>query len=277
MKKTFALILALVMIFSLCACGSKQEETATAASEVLVMGTSADYAPYEFMYPDDDGNMQYGGIDVSVAQFVAEDMGKELQIENMSFDYLLTALSKGDYDFVIACMEPVGARLNAADFSDPYYAESDLAALILVRAEDADTLNTLEALSGKSVGAQSGTTKADMVAELEGVNPVIEANVNDLVKEIVYGKIDALMLDTAVAEEYANSNEDLAVSDASYELTATSEYAIAVQKGDPKGLLPGINAAIAKITEQGLVEQYIADADALSGVAVEVSVDAPEE
>lgn len=272
MKKTIVVLLLLALFVSLCACGSKSGSTAAK----LVCGTSADYAPYEFMYPDANGNMQYGGIDISVAEFVAKDMGKELQVENMSFDYLLTALSKGDYDMVIACMEPVGDRLNAADFSTPYYAESDFAALILCRAEDAESYTTLESLNGKSVGAQSGTTKADMVKEMEGVNPVVLANVNDLINELVYGKVDAVCLDTAVAEEYAASNEEIVIAECSYELTATSEYAIAVQKGDPKNLLPSINAAIAKITEQGLVEKYIEDADALSGVAVEVSIDAPE-
>ena len=270
MKKVLSVLMAIVILASFCACGANKETV-----EKLVCGTSADYAPYEFMYPGEDGSMVYGGIDISVADFVAKDMGRELQVENMSFDYLLTALAKGDYDIVIACMEPVGDRLNAADFSTPYYAESDIAALILTKKENAETYTTLESLAGKSVGAQSGTTKADMVAEIEGVNPVILANVNDLINELVYGKIDAVCLDTAVAEEYAANNEDIVIADCSYELAATSEYAIAVQKGDPKNLLPGINAAIEKIVEQGLVEQYIADADALSGVAVEVSADAP--
>ncbi len=272
MKKALVLLTVLALLTTLCACGTKSDSSAK-----LVCGTSADYAPYEFMYPDADGNMVYGGIDISVAEYVAKEMGKELQIENMSFDYLLTALAKGDYDIVIACMEPSPDRLQAADFSTPYYAESEQAALILCRAEDAETYTTLASLSGKSVGAQSGTTKADIVQEIEGVNPVILANVNDLINELVYGKIDAVCLDTAVAEEYAAENEGIVVADCSYEIAAKSEYAIAVQKGDPKGLLPGINAAIEKLTAEGLVETYIADADALSGVAVEVSVDAPAE
>lgn len=77
MKKITALLLVLAMAAALCACGSSSSTPAadTAASdaapaaETLVMGTSADYAPYEFMYPDADGNMVYGGIDVSVAQY----------------------------------------------------------------------------------------------------------------------------------------------------------------------------------------------------------------
>ena len=125
MKKIVALMLALVMVFALAACGSKPAASAPAADAkpVLVMGTSADYAPFEFMYPDEGGNLVYGGIDVSVAEYIAEYTGKELKVENMGFDYLLASLQKGDFDIVIAAMEVSEERLNSADFSDPYYTD----------------------------------------------------------------------------------------------------------------------------------------------------------
>ena len=126
MKKYIALVLALVMVLALCACGAKEEAPAAAPTEsaTLILGTSADYAPFEFMYPDESGEMVYGGIDVSVAKYIAEYTGKELKIENMGFDYLLASLQKGDFDMVIAAMEETEERLNAADFSEPYYTES---------------------------------------------------------------------------------------------------------------------------------------------------------
>ena len=105
MKKIIAFILVLVMASCLIACGAdKAEEPAPAAENVLVLGTSADYAPFEFMYPNEAGDMVYGGIDVSVAQYIADFTGKELQVENMGFDYLLASLQKGDFDIVIAAM-----------------------------------------------------------------------------------------------------------------------------------------------------------------------------
>ena len=71
MKKIIAMLLAAIMMLSLAACGEKTPETPDDAKDVLVMGTSADYAPYEFMYPDANGNMVFGGIDISVAQAIA--------------------------------------------------------------------------------------------------------------------------------------------------------------------------------------------------------------
>ena len=277
MKKFLALMLAMLMALSLVACGggnnAADDNNANngddAAMTKLVLGTSADYAPFEFMYPDESGEMVYGGIDVSVAQYIADEMGVELQVENMGFDYLLTSLDKGDFDIVLAAMEATPDRLENADFSDPYY--TDVPPAILVKADKADQYKTLADFNGKSIGAQTATTKLDMVNEMEGANPVALQSVLDLVNELVYDKVDAILVDGGVAKQYAEANPDLVIADASAELGEPAPYCVAVQKGDPKGLLPAINAAIAKMNEANMLETFIADADSLADVAVEVS------
>ena len=277
MKKFLALMLAMLMALSLVACGggnnAADDNNANngddAAMTKLVLGTSADYAPFEFMYPDESGEMVYGGIDVSVAQYIADEMGVELQVENMGFDYLLTSLDKGDFDIVLAAMEATPDRLENADFSDPYY--TDVPPAILVKADKADQYKTLADFNGKSIGAQTATTKLDMVNEMEGVNPVALQSVLDLVNELVYDKVDAILVDGGVAKQYAEANPDLVIADASAELGEPAPYCVAVQKGDPKGLLPAINAAIAKMNEANMLETFFADADSLADVAVEVS------
>ena len=274
MKKMIAMLLALVMALSLAACGEKADDGNTdndAAKTELVLGTSADYAPFEFMYPDDSGEMVYGGIDVSVAKYIADEMGLTLQVENMGFDYLLTSLDKGDFDIVLAAMEATPDRLENADFSDPYY--TDVPPAILVKADKADQYKTLADLNGKSVGAQTATTKLDMVNEMEGVTPVALQSVLDLVNELVYDKVDAILVDGGVAQQYADANPDLVIAEASSELGEAAPYCIAVAKGDPKGLLDDINAAIAKMTAENKIETFLADADSLADVAVEVSAD----
>lgn len=274
MKKMIAMLLALVMALSLAACGEKANDGSTdndTAKTELVLGTSADYAPFEFMYPDDSGEMVYGGIDVSVAKYIVDEMGLTLQVENMGFDYLLTSLDKGDFDIVLAAMEATPDRLENADFSDPYY--TDVPPAILVKADKADQYKTLADLHGKSVGAQTATTKLDMVNEMEGVTPVALQSVLDLVNELVYDKVDAILVDGGVAKEYAASNPDLVIADASAELGEATPYCVAVAKGDPKGLLPAINAAIAKMNEANMLETFIADAGKLADVAVNVTAD----
>ena len=281
MKKLLALMLAMLMALSLVACGNTAAndnnndaapeggDTQPEAKTTLVLGTSADYAPFEFMYPDDSGEMVFGGIDLSVAQYIADEMGMELQVENMGYDYLLTSLDKGDFDMVLAAMEATPDRLENADFSDPYY--TDMPPAILVKADKADQYKTLADFNGKSIGAQTATTKLDMVADIEGANAVSLQSVLDLVNELVYDKVDAILVDGGVAQQYADANSDLVIAEASSELGQAAPYCVAVQKGDPKGLLDGINAAIAKMNAENKMETFVADADALADVAVEVS------
>ncbi len=283
MKKMIAMLLALIMALSLMACGSTNannggndnanngDEAQPEAKTTLVVGVSADYAPFEFMYPDAGGNMVYGGIDISVAQYVADELGLTMQVENMSFDNLLASLDKGDFDIVLSAMEATPERLENADFSDPYY--TDVPPAILVKADKADQYKTLADFSGKYVGAQTATTKLDMVNDMEGVTPVPLSSVLELVNELVYDKVDAILVDGGVAQQYADANPDLVIAEASSELGEAAPYCIAVAKGDPKGLLDGINAAIAKMTAENKIEAFLADADSLADVAVEVSAD----
>ena len=208
--------------------------------------------------------------------YIADYTGKTLQTENMAFDYLLASLQKGDFDIVIAAMEATDERKEAADFSDPYY--TDYPPMILVKKENADQYKTLADFDGKAVGAQTGTTKADIVTnDMPGANLVALQLVTDLVNQLMYDKVDAVVVDGSVANQYVAENDDFVIAEASSELGAAEPYCVAVQKGDPKGLLPGINEAIAEINSENKIEEFIALADSLSGVAEEVSADAPAE
>ena len=281
MKKiTKALSLVMIMtlcIFTLTACGSRDDANASADTEkeamtTLVFGTSADYAPFEFMYPDENGDMVYGGIDVEVAQYIADYMGVKLQTENMSFSNLLTALNKGQFDIVLADIEATDERKEAADFSDPYLTEP--APHFLVKKENADQYKTYADFEGKTIGAQSATTKLKIISEIPNVNAVSLQSVLDLIKEVSYGKVDAILVDGSVAQQYQETNDDL-VALTFDELGSSAEVCVAVAKGDPKGLLPKINEAIAKLTEENKIEEFKANAAALADVLQEVS--APEE
>lgn len=200
MKKATAIVLALLMVLSLAACGSAASE-----SKTLVMATSADYPPYEFIVLNDKNEQQYVGIDVSVSEAIAADMGKELQVVNMDFDSLMAGLQKGDADIVLAAIEVTEERLEAADFSDPYY--TDLPPVILVKAANADKYKTVDDINQASViiGAQKNTTKAMAAADMfpEAANGmVLESLVPTLVTELKNGTIDLLVLDGNVGLSY---------------------------------------------------------------------------
>ena len=269
----------LILVLTLCtltACGgqSGDGESAEGIEELttLVLGTSADYAPFEFMYPDDNGDMQYGGIDIYTAQYIADYMDVDLQIENMSFNNLLTSLNKGQFDIVLADIEATEERKNAADFSDPYLTE--LAPQFLVKKENAEQFKSYSDFEGKTIGAQTATTKLDIISEIPDVNPVALQSVLDLIKEVNYGKVDAILVDGSVAQQYQATNDDL-VALSFDELGQSADVCVAVAKGDPKGLLPKINEAIAKLNEENKIEEYKQQANDLADVWQEVS--APED
>ncbi|MBQ4582753.1 MAG: transporter substrate-binding domain-containing protein [Oscillospiraceae bacterium] len=274
MKKIIAMMLALLMAMTLIACGEKApvDDEGEAGNEktTLVMGTSADYAPYEFMYPDANGNMIYGGIDISVAQAIADSMEMELEVQNMNFDFLLNNLQQGKCDMVLAAIEATPDRLESADFSDPYY--TDLPKMIVVPADQAAAYKTLKDFGGKLVGAQTATTNVDIVTnDMEGAQLNSQTTVTDMFNMLANGKLDAVVVDGAIAMQYVENNKTLAIADASGELGEALPYCVAVAKGDPQGLLEGINAAIADMVANKKVEQFIADADKLADVAVEVA------
>ena len=270
MKKLLSLILVLVMVCSLSAAAFAE------GKQTLVFGTSADYAPFEFMYPDETGKMVYGGIDVLVAQYIADYLDMDLQIENMDFGYLLTALNKGDFDMVLADIEPTEKRLKAADFSEPYF--SELPEYILIRAEDAEKFQDAATdFNGVSVGAQAGSTKVEKAEKnLIGCVVVSLPLVTDLVNELVNGKIDAILLDGSVAVSYSKQYDNLAIAEeASKVFPEPNGIAVAVAKGDPKNLLPGINEAIAKMLEENKTDEFVVIVDQIQGIE-EVSAEAPE-
>ena len=126
----------------------------------------------------------------------------------------------------------------------------------------------MDSFSGKTVGAQTATTKADTVAEMPGAQPLLMQSVTELVNSLVNGKCDAIVLDGAVAEKYIASNDALAACPISLG-EAAEPYRIAVAEGDPNGLLPAINAAIKKAVDNGDITTWMEEADALSAQAAE--------
>ena len=182
---------------------ASDDNAASGDKPVLVLGTSPDYPPYEFFA--DAAMTEYAGIDVEVAKYIAESMGMELQIESMNFDNLVTSLSNGDFDMVLAACEYTDERALACDFSDPYY--TDLPPVILVKASQADKYKSVDDINQASViiGAQKNTTKAMAAADMfpEAANGmVLESLVPTLVTELKNGTIDLLVLDGNVGLSY---------------------------------------------------------------------------
>ena len=266
MKKTIALILALAMIFSLAACSSGGGSSQSAIDKIkekgkLTVGTSADYPPYEF-HAEINGVDTIVGFDIAIAKAIADDLGVECEIVDMSFDNLLMSLANGEFDMVIAAITANEEREKAVDFSDPYLESKSL---ILVKTADAGKYKTLDDIVGAKGGAQTGSITYDRCVQYVGeASTVGLAKVQDLVMELQAGKLDLLFLDYMTVLTYAAVKDDLEAVDVGIPQD-TEGYQIAVQEGN-KELQEFINGAIAKLQAAGAIEGFIVEAQQLAGM-----------
>ena len=268
-KKVVASALLGIMTMGFVGCGAsnKSEKESKDLLETIqekgkvVVGMSADYAPYEFHYIDENGQDVIGGFDVDIANEIANSLGVELVIQEMDFDALVAALPAGKIDLVVSGMNPTEERAKVVDFSEIYYNSQHG---ILVRSEDVDKYKTFADLEGAKVGAQLGSTQEQIGrSEVPNADLQLLNNVNNLILELKAGKVDAVIMEKPVAEMAVKSNPELAVGTPIYE-DKTGGNAVGMAKNNPE-LLAKINEVIKELNETGKMDEYIVKANELAG------------
>ena len=269
-KKLMSLALGAMMMLSLLTgCGSKTEDSAPAdstpaeetpaepaavasllekvkTSGKLVVGTEAQYAPYEFK----DLNASFAGCDMWLAQQIADHLGVELEVVDMSFDGIIPAVKSGQVDLGIAAFTKTPERAEEIDFSDLY---EKSAQLLIVKAGNADLYSTKESLAGQKVGAQKGTIQSQLIQTALPDSELFELEKYPaLALEVQNGNIAGLVVDQAVGESLiATSNGGLEVSNFAF----TSEEAafgkaVVAAKGS-EDLLAEVNTVINQVVNDG--------------------------
>jgi arginine/lysine/histidine transporter system substrate-binding protein len=263
MKKALSiltLVFTLGVTFFLVSCSSSNVFTYIideSYTEYVTMGTSADYPPYEWPM-NVDGKQTLVGIDIEIAKHIAAALGKNLKVVNKSFDYLLEDLQAGKVDFVIAGMTPTAEREEVVDFSIVYY---EAVQVVLIQAEDAATFTTIESLNQATlrVGAQMGSIQADLLADnFPNAQASILTLIPDLVLRLSQGQLDAVIVESPVAEGYLQNMSGLAISSISIG-EPDGGSAVAVQTGNA-ALLATINAVLADLIESGELAEIVAAA-----------------
>ena len=237
LMKVVALAAASVMaVAALAGCGS---------SDKLIMGTNAAFPPFE--YTTSQGLVgEFDGIDVAIANKIAENVGKELQIEDMEFDG------------VVAGMTATDERKQSVDFSDPYYVASQV---IVVAPDNTDITSAEDLKNDKTVGVVLGYTGDNIVTnDLQlAEDKVTRANRGiDIVQDVKNGKLDAVVIDSATGKALAEKNGLKIVEDP--QAFETEEYAIAVKKGNTE-LLDKINETLSEMKASGEIEQLAMEYD----------------
>ncbi len=225
---------------------AEQSGAATKTEGVITFGTNAEFPPFEFVAGTGVID-QYDGIDMAIAKQIAEENGMTAAVENMEFDSLLIALQNGQIDAVIAGMTVTEERLEAVDFSTPYYTATQ----VMIVKEDSDIAAAADMADKKICVVQGYTGEVcvkDMGYPYEAFKKGTEA-----VMELVNGKCDVVVIDSATAQKYVSDNEGLKIVEDSAAFES-EEYAIAVQKGNT-ALLDMINKAIEAKLADGTISE----------------------
>ena len=240
MKKIVAMILAALMLLTVVGCGGGASD-----EKELVMATNANFPPYEFMEGE-----EYKGIDIEMAQKLAEKLGMKLVIENVEFGTIVGGVQSGKFDMGMAGMTVTEERLESVNFSDVY-----AVGVQVVIVKEGSDIASLDDLAGKKIGVQENTT-GDIYSTDEFGDEFIERypKGSDAVLALTQGKIDAVIIDNEPAKNFVASNEGLVILDTEY---AVEDYAIAVSK-DNEDLLKDINAALAELTADGTLDKIVA-------------------
>lgn len=235
--------------------GGSKLEAIKAAGEI-VMVTSPDFAPYEFIDPTKDGDERYVGLDLSLGRYIAEELGVDLKINTMDFDATLAAIGTSNCDMGISGYSPSEERKASMDFSAVYY-EGDQ--VIVIRKEDADKYKEAKDLAGLKVAAQNGSEQQAIVeGQLEGSELQRFTKVPEEILALQSKTVEAVALEGPNAEQIVAANDDLMVSEIKVE-GSTAGTAVAVPKGS-EDLLAEIDRIIQKAKDEGKIQQWLEEA-----------------
>lgn len=220
----------------------------------LVIGTSVDFPPFEF-YAEVDGEQQVVGMDIMIAEKIADDLGVELVVQDMEFDSLLPALESNNVDMIVAGMTPTEERRKSVNFSDIYYQTFQN---IMVRAEDKEIYNSIDSLAGQTVGVQTGSLQEELAQQIPDVELMQLGNINDLLLALQTNRIEAIVMQGPNAEAHAGNDNSLYTFEGDFELDEQDQgSAIAIRPGEDS-LVAAVNESLAEIKEDNLTEDYLA-------------------
>ena len=293
MKKTVSMILAVLLMASLLVgCGSTSANTATtaettaaagtdaaaettAAAEiktvtpgVLTVATSPDFAPMEFTDPTKQGQDMYVGFDITLAKYIAEYLGLELQIMPMSFDACQTAVYAGTADLAVSGFSWTEDRAQNYNTSDYYHAgDNEDEQVLITLASNGDKYATAEGLKGAKIGAQNASLQQSLTTEqLSDSELVLFTDLGTGVLQLKNGDFDCIAVAKGNGDAIIANNPEIAMS--GFKFVVDEKYTgnvILLQKGND-ALTEAVNAALAASKDQW--DTWYNEAKAISGIEV---------
>ncbi|MBQ9968360.1 MAG: amino acid ABC transporter substrate-binding protein [Oscillospiraceae bacterium] len=248
MKKIIALLLAVMLVIGLTACGSK---SLTANEGKLTMATNAQFPPYEYYEGD-----AIVGIDAEIAGAIAEKLGLELVIEDMEFDSIIEAVKSGKADIGMAGMTVTPERQETVDFTATY--ATGVQVVIVTEDSAITSVDDLFAEGANNVVGVQRNTTGDIYTsgdiEDAGLGTIDRYSKGaDAVQALLTGKVDCVVIDNEPAKAFVAEVEGLKILDTEY---VTEDYAGAMSK-DNTELYEAVNAALEELIADGTVQSII--------------------
>ena len=278
-KKYFCFVLALAIVMSFSAVAFADQMDDIKAAGVLTVALSPDFSPMEFVDSSKEGQDAYVGFDVTLAKYIAEYFGVELDIQAMSFDACQTAVAMGAVDMSISGYSATPTRAENFELSDPYFTEDDTTGQVLrVKAENAEKYTTEESFDGADVGAQNASLQMDLLtSQLPNANPYTIGEIGVGVMELESGNIDALAVAEGNGLQIIANHPGLVIAGWQFEFEDQGNV-ILIQKGNT-ALLEAVNEALAEAYAAAVYSGWYEEALAIAAgeSALEVSIEEPEE
>ena len=272
MKKIVSLILALCMMLALAGCGAEEKD-------VLKVAISPDFAPMEFVDASKSGQDSYVGFDISLAKYIAEGLGKELELVPMSFDACQVAVQVGSVDMSISGFSWTEERAANYNLSDYYYAgDNETEQVIITTKENEGKFANASDYSGLKIAAQTASLQLALCQEQlpEDCEIVEVVDLTTAFLQLQSGEFDAMAVAKGQADVLIANNPEIAAF-SGFEFEVSAEYeanVIMLQKGADE-LTAQVNELLAKAYEAGYYGEWYEEALALAegGNAEEVSYD----
>ena len=269
-SKLVALVLCFVMVLALGSVAFADEaEYGETLGKVMkegkiIMGVNATYAPFEF-HKEINGKDTILGFDIDLGQAIADELGVEFEIVDMSFDGLLPALATGKVDFLPG-LSYSEERAQNASFTRAYHKSEQV---VVMRNDDADASSAEDSLAGKTIGVLKGSAQERYLANhYPEAKPYSVASIPNLIAALKTGKVDGVQLDYVVAALYDVSNDDIKMSNVRYTLSDEEDTGscILVRKDNNEDLIEIMNTVLNRVIENGELQQWEDDVIALMDV-----------
>ena len=250
MKKVLALAITVVLMAAcFVGCGSSSDskdggKIETVTEGKLTMATNAEFPPYEYYEGE-----KVVGIDAEVAEKIAEKLGLELEIKDVSFDSIIPGVQSGKYDMGMAGMTVTDERKRSVNFSDSY-----ATGIHSVIVKEDSKIASIDDLKGKKIGVQTATTGDIYASDDYGEDNVKRyENGAAAVAALTANKVDCVIIDNEPAKSYVEANKGLKILDTEY---AVEDYAICFSK-DSEELQKKVNDALNELKKDGSIQKIV--------------------